>query len=151
MKRVTATNLPLHSVLLERVGQYDFMDCYCVASLLSPRQAAEIIANFPLWARFLVNIRNVLTKPFGLSSDGPAAEDKVGFFPVEFSNDQELIAGFNDKHLDFRITVMSYQGQIYLATWVHPHNLAGKLYLNTILPFHKLIAINALARVKAQG
>jgi len=150
MKKVTATNLPLHSVLLERVGQYDFMDCYCVASLLSPRQAAEIIANFPQWARWLISIRNGLTKPFGLSSDGPVATDKVGFFPVESDNEHELIAGFNDKHLDFRVSVMSHQGRVYLATWVHPHNVAGAIYLNVILPFHKLIAKDALARVRFQ-
>lgn len=127
----------------------DFIDCYCVDAVLTPRQAAEIITNFPRWARFLICIRNGLTKPFGLSSNGPIADDKVGFFPVEQDNNSELIAGFDDKHLDFRITVMSHQGQIYLATWVHPNNIAGAVYLNAILPFHKLIARNALARVGA--
>lgn len=145
--KIIATELPSHSALLERVGTLDFIDCYCVDSELAPRQAAEIITNFPLWARFLVHIRNGITKPFGLSSNGPAAEDKVGFFPVESDNDRELIAGFDDKHLDFRITVVSHKGRVYLATWVHPNNIAGTLYLNAILPFHILIVRNALARV----
>lgn len=148
MCHVTAARLPVHSELLDRVGPSDFLDCYCVAANASPREAADIITNFPGWARMLISVRNILTRPFGLSSDGPPAADKVGFFPVESDSDKELIAGFDDKHINFRVSVMSHQGKVYLATWVHPHHLAGRLYLNGILPFHVLIARNALARVR---
>lgn len=146
---VTATELPALSLLGERVVPTDFLDCYCVASDLSPRRAAEVITDFPGWARFLLHIRRVVTSPFGLSNDGPAAPDKVGVFPVETETGRELIAGFNDKHLDFRVSVISQDDQVFLATWVHPHNIGGRLYLKTILPFHILIARNALARVAA--
>ena len=84
-------------------------------------------------------------------NDGPDAQDKVGIFPVESENDHELIAGFNDRHLDFRVSVVSREGQVFLATWVHPHNLGGRLYLRTILPFHVMIVRNALARVRARS
>ena len=147
---VTATELPAHSLLGARVTSTDFLDCYCVASDLAPRRAIEVITDFPGWARFLLHIRRVLTSPFGLSNDGPAAPDKVGVFPVETETDSELIAGFNDKHLDFRVSVVSQNGKVFLATWVHPHNIGGRLYLKTILPFHILIARNALARVADQ-
>lgn len=146
---VTATELPALSLLGERVASTDFLDCYCVASDLSPRRAAEVITDFPGWARFLLHIRRVVTSPFGLSNDGPAAPDKVGVFPVETETGRELIAGFNDKHLDFRVSVISQDDQVFLATWVHPHNIGGRLYLKTILPFHILIARNALTRVAA--
>lgn len=147
---VTATELPAHSLLGERVASTDFLDCYCVTSDMSPRRAAEVITDFPGWARFLLNIRRIVTSPFGLSNDGPSAPDKVGVFPVETETGRELIAGFNDKHLDFRVSVISQEGRVFLATWVHPHNTGGWLYLKTILPFHILIARNALARVGAQ-
>jgi len=75
--------------------------------------------------------------------------DNVGIFPVETETDDELIAGFNDKHLNFRVSVISKGGRVYLATWVHPHNIAGRLYLKTIMPFHVAISRNALARVAA--
>jgi hypothetical protein len=146
---VTATELPAHSLLGERVASTDFLDCYCVASDLSPRRAAEVITDFPGWARFLLHIRRIVTSPFGLSNDGPSAPDKVGVFPVETETGRELIAGFNDKHLDFRVSVISQDDQVFLATWVHPHNIGGRLYLKTILPFHILIARNALGRVSA--
>ena len=149
MSKVVETELPKNSLLTDRINKSDFIDCYSVQSNLSTRQAAEIITNFPGWASFLVKIRNAVVSKFGLLSDGPEASDKIGFFPVDSENDHELIAGFNDKHLDFRISVMSKDGRVFLSTWVHPHNIGGKIYLKTILPFHVLIVRNALTRVQS--
>ncbi|WP_417526982.1 DUF2867 domain-containing protein [Marinomonas shanghaiensis] len=148
MNKVIKTALPQDSLLRHRIKRSDFVDCYSVQSNLSPRQAAEIVTDFPDWARLLVKIRNAVVSKFGLSSDGPEASDKVGFFPVETETEQELIAGFNDMHLDFRVSVISQNGRVFLSTWVHPHNIGGKIYLKTILPFHVLIVRNALARVQ---
>jgi hypothetical protein len=149
MQHVISSTLPLKSALHDRIKPMDFIDCYYVESDLSPRHAAEIITDFPGWARCLVDIRNIITAPFGLLKEGPDASDKVGFFPVESESSEELIAGFNDKHLNFRVSIMSQNGRVFLATWVHTNNPAGKLYLKVILPFHLLIVRNALARVKA--
>ena len=129
----------------------DFLDCYAVASDLSPRAAAEIIVDFPGWAKALLQVRRVVTAPFGLSQDGPEAEDKLGPFPVEHENAREIVAGFDDKHLNFRVSVISDGGMVYLATWVDPHNVGGRAYLSAIMPFHIAIARNALARVAATG
>ncbi len=147
---VTASELPSESLLLERVESDDFLDCYSVPSGMSARKAAEVITNFPGWARFLLQIRKVVTAPFGLLNDGPASADKVGIFPVEVETERELIAGFNDRHLNFRVSVFSEEGRVFLATWVHPHNIGGQIYLKAILPFHILIARNALSRVGMQ-
>jgi len=149
MNKVVETELPSQSLLCDRVKPTDFVDCYCVESDLSPRNAAEIITSFPVWARFLLIIRRLVTAPFGLSNDGPTASDKVGIFPVETESDNELIAGFNDKHLNFRVSVISQEGRVFLATWVRTNNIGGQIYLKMILPFHVLISRNALARVRA--
>ena len=149
MSLVNKVELPAESKLHARLAPSDFIDCFSVESTMPPRQAAEVITNFPGWAQFLLQIRKVVTTPFGLSNDGPAASDKVGLFPVESETSSELIAGFNDKHLDFRVSVISQEGQVFLATWVHTHNIGGKLYLKAIMPFHIIIARNALARLHA--
>ena len=146
---VTKVALPAQSALRARIGPNDFMDCYMVASSLPPRAAAEIITNFPNWARVLLMIRRAATAPFGLENDAPTEGDAVGIFPVESETASELIAGFDDKHLEFRVSVISHDGRVYLATWVHPHNIGGRLYLATIMPFHILISRNALKRVHA--
>ncbi len=147
--RVRKTDLPMNSILQKRIGKSDFVDCFVVNSTLPARKAAEVVVQFPKWGRALVFLRKILTAPFGLSNDGPMAEDKVGPFPVELDTDEEFIAGFNDKHLNFRISVISQSGQVYLGTWVHTHNIGGKLYLGMIYPFHVMIARNALKRVAA--
>lgn len=144
---VSSVPLPATSALHARVSEIDFLDCYSVAADLPPRQAADIITDFPGWARVLLQIRRLVTAPFGLSNDGPDAADKVGIFPVESESNTEVIAGFNDRHLNFRVSVISDAGRVFLATWVHPHNFGGRLYLKAILPFHILISRNALKRV----
>ncbi|MCE8008093.1 DUF2867 domain-containing protein [Aestuariivita sp.] len=144
---VRSATLPPFSALHRRVRQGDFLDCYAVASDMAPRQAAEVITDFPGWARMLVQLRRALTAPFGLDNEGPQVPDKVGIFPVEAMTDSELIAGFDDKHLDFRVSVTASDGRVALATWAHPHNFGGRAYLALIYPFHVLIVRNALARV----
>ncbi|MEP3347909.1 MAG: DUF2867 domain-containing protein [Litoreibacter sp.] len=146
-KDVKAIELPTDSKLQGFVKHGDFLDCYATHSPMPARQAAEIITDFPQWAQSLLLLRKVVTSPFGLSQDGPDADDKIGPFPVEHSSDEEVIAGFNDKHLNFRVSVIAKDGKVSLATWVHPHNIGGKFYLAAIMPFHILISRNALARV----
>lgn len=146
---VTAIDLPDASALHARREARDFLDCYSVASDMPVRQAAEVITDFPGWARFLLIIRRMVTAPFGLDNDGPDVADKIGIFPVESETSSEVIAGFDDKHLNFRVSVLSHDGQISLATWVAPHNIGGRIYLATIMPFHIAISRNALSRVAA--
>ena len=136
---VTATNLPAQSLLSDRITSTDFLDCYSVASDLSPRHAAKVITAFPGWARFLLRIRRGLTSPFGLSNDGPTAPDKVGIFPVEAENNRELIAGFDDKHLNFGTYVLIL-GLMYLNAQRSIPILEGKR-----LMYRDLIADNGLA------
>lgn len=146
---VKRSELSPDSALQARVGERDFLDCFSAPSDMDARAAADIIVDFPSWARFLLLIRRAITAPFGLSNDGPKAEDKLGPFPVELDTKEEVIAGFNDKHLDFRVSVCAKDGRVSLATWVHPHNFGGRLYLAAILPFHVAIARNGVARVAA--
>lgn len=144
---VVKSPLPASSALNRRRVPHDFLDCYTVAATMPVREAADIITDFPAWARFLLLIRRLITAPFGLDNDGPDAGDRVGIFPVESETPEELIAGFNDKHLNFRVSVLAQKGTISLATWVSPHNVGGRAYLSAIMPFHVAIARNALLRV----
>ena len=146
--KVSSCELPQGSGLLTHKQPNDFLDCFVVQADTTPRKAAEIITDFPFWAQWLLKVRGVVTAPFGLSKDGPEAADKVGPFPVESETEEELIAGFNDRHLNFRVSVIVRDGQVSLATWVHTHNIGGRLYLACIMPFHILIARNGLRRVQ---
>lgn len=150
-EQVREIALPHDSRLRALMAPGDFVDCYAVGAEIELRRAAEIVVDWPRWARFLLGLRRVLTAPFGLDNDGPPARDKLGPFPVESETEDEIVAGFDDRHLDFRVSVMCRDRQVSLATWVHPHNAAGRGYLAAIMPFHVAIARNALARVAANA
>lgn len=140
---VRPDTLPRASALwtLHRPG--DFLDCYSVASALSPRQAADRGLALPGWAAALLRLRNTLVRPFGLKTGEP---DRP-IFATCHESETELILGTDDKHLDFRIGLVREAGRIYMATWVHPHNLWGRTYLAMVMPFHILISRGAVARM----
>lgn len=143
---VTAIPLPPGSLLaaLHRPG--DFLDCYACPSSLPPREAARIAALLPGWAAVLLRLRNALVAPFGLVGARPDTGD-FGPFPLVAETPRELVLGFDDRHLDFRLSVMAAAGQVSLATWVRTHNAGGRAYLALVMPFHRLIVRNAVARV----
>ena len=92
-------------------------------------------------------MRNRIVAPFGLKSSGaeePAPGGMIGMFPVLSETPQRLVAGFNDRHLDFRVVVdvasVGPAQQVTLTTLVLTHNLLGRTYLAVILPFHRPIA-----------
>lgn len=143
-----AADLPADSGLWSFWRTGDFLDCYSAGSPLPARQAAEVIATFPSWVGALMTLRNLLVLPFGLRTGVPAGP-RVGIFPIDRETEDEVIAGFDDRHLDFRIAVLSRAGRIRCATWVRPHNRLGRAYLATVLPFHRLILRNAMRRLAA--
>ena len=79
--------------------------------------------------------------------------DSIGIFPVISETPDRLVAGLDDKHLDFRIVVdvaSSGQGQdVTATTLVRTRNLLGRVYLATIMPFHRLIVRALLRQVAA--
>ena len=120
---------------------------------LNARQAAEkMLARWPRWIESLLALRNRMVAPFGLKTPVPGKTkpvDSIGIFPVISETPDRLVAGLDDKHLDFRIVVdvaSSGQGQdVTATTLVRTHNLLGRVYLATIMPFHRLI-VRALLR-----
>jgi len=124
---------------------------------LNARQAAErMIAQQPRWADALVTLRNILVSPFGLKTSGAnrtAPREMVGIFPIVSQTADRLVAGFNDKHLDFRIVVdVATSGaaqEVTATTLVLTHNWLGRTYLAVIMPFHRLIVRTLLRQVAA--
>ena len=66
---------------------------------------------------------------------------------------ERLVAGFDDRHLDFRVVVdvtAAGQGQqVTATTLVRTHNWLGRTYLAIILPFHRLVVRSLLKQVAA--
>lgn len=150
MGAVRKVPVPPDSRLAPRVRPGDYTDAYACASSLSPRDAARIGTDFPGWVRALLALRQLAVTPFGLR--GPATSgDRAGIFPVEADHGDELILGFDDRHLDFRISVLQGGGVLTVTTWVRRHNLLGRVYLAAVLPFHVAIARGMVARIARAG
>ena len=77
------------------------------------------------------------------------AGDKIALFTLFSQSGDELIAGGNDRHLAFKVSVLKVvepeATKVVLTTIVSPHNLFGRVYLFLILPFHK-VGVKTLMR-----
>ena len=107
----------------------------------------------PKWARPLLQLRNIIIRPFGLKTDGAKdapRRQRVGGFPIISETENEIILGFDDTHLDFRIVVERLPGEIAdvvrVTTLVRRHNLFGRVYIFVITPFHKAIVKSMMMR-----
>ncbi|HAR52196.1 DUF2867 domain-containing protein [Roseovarius nubinhibens] len=145
-RSVETAPLPKESLLWSLHAPGDFIDGYRVRAAYAPRHAADIALRFPAWVRLLLRLRGLLLSPFDLKSQDTGG-DSIAIFPVTHESAQELVLGFDDHHLDFRISFFARDGYIHNATWVRRHNRFGRLYLAAVMPFHILIAKQMLARL----
>jgi Protein of unknown function (DUF2867) len=133
-----------------------FSDAFSVvvdnAALDARRAAEKMFTRSPRWVERLLALRNFLITPFGLKKPvrGRAgATDTIGMFPVLSETPGRLVAGLNDRHLDFRVVVdvVSSGGRqrVTATTIVLTHNWLGRVYLAVIMPFHRLV-VRALLR-----
>jgi hypothetical protein len=139
-----------------------FIDAFRVdleGHTVDARNAAErMMGRSPAWIEALLTLRHVLVAPFGLKTSGKSEHpprETIGLFPILTQTPERLVAGFNDKHLDFRVVVdVAASGtdaeagqQVTATTLVKTHNLFGRAYLAIILPFHRLIVPAMLRKV----
>ncbi|KPF44990.1 DUF2867 domain-containing protein [Rhizobium sp. AAP43] len=117
--------------------------------------ARQIFGRSPRWVGLLLALRNRIVGLFGLKSAelGIADSQTIGAFPVVSARDDQVVLGFDDAHLNFRIVLdVAAAGpqarKLAITTLVERHNLFGRLYIFVITPFHKLIVRTMLARMR---
>ena len=112
-----------------------------------------IFAHSPLWMRLLLIVRNKVASLAGLDApttseilhveikDCYVVGDKIGVWPIFALSEDEVIAGRNNKHMDFRLSVLKVHDgdrtSVAVSTICTVHNLFGKLYLFLVVPFHR--------------
>ena len=123
---------------------------------VTAREAARLaLENPPVWVRGLMALRNALVRPIGLKGAAdvmPGAQTVIAGFPVVSADDDRVVLGYDDWHLDFRIVIDVFSDRpsgktLSVMTLVHRNNLFGRLYLAAVMPFHKLIVRRALSSV----
>ena len=114
----------------------------------------RMVLHSPRWIDVLLRLRNILVSPFGLKTSGegaPAPGGFIGLFPVVSETPERLVAGFNDRHLDFRLVVdvntVAKGRQVTSTTLVRTNNFLGRAYLTLIMPFHKLVVRSMMRQI----
>ncbi len=123
---------------------HDFADAYAVPApegVDAIEATRRAFARPPRWAAALMALRDGLVAPFGLK---PAPSKG---FPVISESPEQVVMGFDDRHLDFRVVVTVNAGTATVTTIVRRHNLLGRLYLAAIIPFHRRIAAAFTAKI----
>ena len=143
----------------------DFADSYAlsIGKPMTARDAAFVaLGRMPPWVRGLMALRNLIVLPLGLKHDSRQFADQtafVGAFPVVSETPGRVVLGFDDRHLDFRVTIdvrrakgdgMSAATEVVASTWVRTHNRLGRVYLACVMPFHNLIVPTALRQLRPQ-
>jgi len=114
---------------------------------------AAILGHAPLMLKLLLIVRNAIVRPFGLKAPtatdimrggfktGHAVGDTIGRWRIFFISDDEIIAGGDDKHQDFRVSVLRVRGAetagVVMTTICTVHNSFGKIYLFFVVPIHR--------------
>jgi uncharacterized protein DUF2867 len=135
-----------------------FIDAYSIvignAALDARRAAEKMLARGPRWIETLLALRNYLVTPFDLKTSAAneaSASNIIGIFPIVSQSPDRLVAGFDDRHLDFRVVVdvasSGHSQRVTATTLVLTHNLLGRTYLAIILPFHRLVVRAMLGRL----
>ena len=162
--------LPEQSAVATVYEAMNLADAFAIRLPFGTSRDPEVLWRFlilqqPSWIRWLTNIRDAIVACFGLKtakhlatlpSEGKA--DRIGIFKVYSKSETEIVLGEDDKHLDFRLSVLltpdlspTLGGQLIVSTVVHCHNLLGRAYISVIAPFHRQVVKASLRRAAHIG
>jgi hypothetical protein len=155
-------------------GMYDapyLADAYAIRLPEDAITDPELLARFlfahqPSWVAGLLSVRDALVARFGIKTarqlrtlPRPAGDERVNIFRIYERRPHEIILGEDDKHLDFRVSVMREmralstgpRPYLIVSTVVHCHNRLGRTYITLIAPFHRLVVEAGLRRAARLG
>ncbi|KMQ64841.1 hypothetical protein ACM46_11510 [Chryseobacterium angstadtii] len=161
---IKKTEFPDDSILYAEKKYFDYTDNFTGDIVnggknISAREIGRaFFTSSPQWGKKMFAFRNSLVKIFGLKTGTGAKEplptddfplevgEQVGIFKIFDKTENEIIMGENDKHLDFRVSLLYHKTQnavernaLIISTTVKYHNWMGKLYFLPVRPFHQLI------------
>jgi hypothetical protein len=162
---------PESSRLNGRLAEAQYHDSYEAPLARPDLKMHEIyialLGHLPWWARALIILRNAMVAPFGLHAESmsgvwrPALKDRyqpgdrIVRFRLYEQDEREIVAGRDDRHLDFRVSVLraGEEGveKVILSTLIVTHNAFGRMYLRLVLPFHRYGLRRLMAQAVAQG
>lgn len=164
--RATPVALPRQSTIGRVYKMVHLVDAFAIALPADASSDPERLARFlfahqPAWIGALMAVRDSIVACFGLKTGRQLARlgaetdaGRVGIFRIYGRSADEIVVGEDDRHLDFRVSVLYADvpaPQLTVSTVVHCHNLAGRTYLFAIAPFHRAVVKASLHRAARIG
>lgn len=169
-ERVEPVALPAQSSVVTLHESTNFADAFAIRLPAGTSDDPAVLWRFvmshqPSWIGWLTDLRDAIVASFGLKTarqllalSDEAKGDRIAFFKVYGRSKSEIVLGEDDKHLDFRLSVLrspdpspTLGGRLTVSTVVHCHNLAGRAYMFVIAPFHRLVVKASLRRAAVVG
>ncbi|WP_422003196.1 DUF2867 domain-containing protein [Reyranella sp.] len=164
MARVSRIDLPQGSVLRPLYAGAGFADAFAIdlpghATDDAGRLATHMLSGQARWVRWLLALRDTLVAGFGLKTSAglrdDGATDRIDFFRVYDRRRHEIVLGEDDRHLDFRLSVLvegsTPRRRLVATTVVTFNHWGGRAYIAAIAPFHRLIVKSSLRRAARSG
>ncbi|AZF21433.1 MULTISPECIES: DUF2867 domain-containing protein [unclassified Pseudomonas] len=162
---VTSVPVPSRSSITHLYQSMHLADAFAIRLPAGTSADADVLVRFilshqPAWIGWLMTVRDTIVACFGLKTARYLASlaDRVGVFKVYSTHRTEIVLGEDDKHLDFRISLLCADEaepdgsrQLVFSTVVHCHNRLGRAYIMVIAPFHRLVVKASLVRAARVG
>ena len=168
-RRERSVALPAESRLAAQYADASVADAFAIVLTEDATQDIEALARAVLdnpasWMTSLMKTRDSAVRLFGIKTSTElraratvAGKEKINFFRVHGRWENELVVGDDDRHLDFRVSVLIRPNsggaglELVTTTVVQCHNLLGRAYLIVIMPFHRAIVRSNLHRAAKRG
>ncbi|MBJ8347244.1 DUF2867 domain-containing protein [Antrihabitans sp. YC2-6] len=146
-RKVERIAVPPDALVNSALADVDWSDAYRMSLPRDvPKDARfwrrQIFGGSPKRGVSLLAIRDALVRPFGLAPSHPQGS-APGAFPVHTATAAEVVVGTDDRHLDFRASILvEHTGNgsaLVVTTVVRRHNQLGRSYFRLVRPFHELI------------
>jgi hypothetical protein len=156
---VQEIEIPNTSLAMRSLPRIDFADAFrCQLPGNQPENidsvTRSIFLTMPQWVAQLLELRNVIVRPFGLKTSIDAVpsnnQDKlqpgtaVGVFEVlDRRLNDEIMLGEDDKHLDYRVSIRLEREEkkcwVVVSTVVKFNNWLGRAYFVPVRSVHKIV------------
>jgi hypothetical protein len=164
------TIIPDYSVLKKDEKSFHYIDSFQGQYLINDHDYDIIeigklfLTSGPKWANSLMSIRDKIVGLFGLKTAQQLTVDKrnhdnfrfepgeqLDIFKLFSRSVNELVLGDDDKHLNFRVSLLldsksdnKKKRNVIITTVVKYRNLFGRIYFIPVRPIHKIIVKGTL-------
>ncbi|ASB50569.1 DUF2867 domain-containing protein [Alkalitalea saponilacus] len=177
MITITKQNkIPKASILNKIEEPFNYIDSFCGFITTNGKKINKVdfLNQFknsgPRWGDQLLVLRDKIVGIFGLKTSNKTTNatkqldkteyligEQIGIFKLFDQSENEYILGENDKHLNFRVSLLTENGgngnnktKLTITTAVKFNNIFGNIYFFPVKPIHKLLVRASLKKTIQQ-